>query len=89
MDFFKRKDLYKEIWQCPTVLIPIQFKHHNASQESLVIRPVISIDAMTADVYPLKRKHLQNLESLLRKELACSAVFYDLTTKPPGTIEWE
>ncbi len=69
----------KTIWQCPTVLLP---------DNALVLRPISSIDAMTASFVLLPEK---NLENILRKleVLNPSAVFYDLTNKPPATIEWE
>lgn len=75
-----------QIWQFPVVLIPVGTEN---APESVVLRPINSVDGMTADVV------LMNSEDLARltKKLLClpeiAAVFYDLTHKPPGTIEWE
>jgi GMP synthase (glutamine-hydrolysing) len=74
------------VWQFPVVLIPVGTTEH---PESVVLRPINSVDGMTADVVLMQPPILDRLtEELLGLE-EISAVFYDLTHKPPGTIEWE
>ena len=95
MKFFIEKNIYNDIWQAPVVLLPLQSSSNNSSEietnneEALVIRPVISMDAMTASVYEMKLEHLHELYKRLISIPEVIAVFYDLTSKPPGTIEWE
>jgi GMP synthase (glutamine-hydrolysing) len=76
----------REIWQFPVILIPLGTED---APDSIVLRPVDSVDGMTA------QSVLMNLDlrraicaGLLRVE-GIAGVFYDLTHKPPGTIEWE
>ena len=75
-----------EIWQLPVVLIPVGKKK---GFFSIVLRPVESQEAMTANFYPMKRKILKEIVKSLLKIPKISHVFYDITNKPPGTIEWE
>jgi GMP synthase (glutamine-hydrolysing) len=75
------------VWQFPVVLLPVGTE---SARESVVLRPINSVDGMTADVVLMRREQLLELTlQLLDKVPALSAVFYDLTHKPPGTIEWE
>jgi GMP synthase (glutamine-hydrolysing) len=54
-----------------------------------VIRPIVSTDAMTADVYPMGVQRLVELSRLIEHECGPAVLLYDLTSKPPATIEWE
>jgi GMP synthase (glutamine-hydrolysing) len=74
------------VWQFPVVLAPLGT---NAAQESVILRPINSVDGMTADVVPMEPDLLDQLTSDLLMIDEVAAVFYDLTHKPPGTIEWE
>jgi GMP synthase (glutamine-hydrolysing) len=76
----------KEVWQFPVVLIPVGTRE---APESVVLRPVRSVDGMTADVSLMPSKQLEELTTQLLSCPEVAAVFYDLTHKPPGTIEWE
>jgi GMP synthase (glutamine-hydrolysing) len=68
------------------VLIPLGA---GSEPDSVVLRPIHSIDGMTAQVVRMPEDLLRRMaEELLKVEGVC-AVFYDLTHKPPGTIEWE
>ncbi len=87
-EFFFEKDIYHEIWQCPVVLLPLK-KMNGPTGNVLILRPVCSINAMTASVYPMKIEYIRELNEALRSIPQCVGVFYDLTSKPPGTIEWE
>lgn len=76
----------KQVWQFPVVLIPVGDGH---APDSVVLRPIHSVDGMTAQVVLMPPGLLQRMsEELLRIE-GIAGVFYDLTHKPPGTIEWE
>lgn len=70
------------IWQFPVVLMPI-------GKESIVLRPVESREAMTARFARIDWALIRTMTERIKKELGISHIFYDLTHKPPGTIEWE
>jgi len=79
---------YNKIWQAPVVLLPV--KINESKNESIVLRPISSREAMTADVYQLPMEVIDEYINTLQSEkLPISGIFYDLTHKPPGTIEWE
>jgi GMP synthase (glutamine-hydrolysing) len=89
-DFQMEKNLYGMIWQFPVVLVPISLgKKADEELESLILRPVKSIDAMTASCFPIERDLLFELSKKILDSINISAVFLDITSKPPGTIEWE
>ncbi|HAI98250.1 TPA: glutamine-hydrolyzing GMP synthase [Candidatus Peribacteria bacterium] len=78
--------LYEKIWQFPVVLLPFGLKKGG---QSVVLRPIESTDAMTADAVRLPEKALKSMTERIMKIPGIDAVFYDLTSKPPATIEWE
>jgi GMP synthase (glutamine-hydrolysing) len=74
------------IWQFPVVLIPFgALNDHN----SVVLRPIHSVDGMTASAVRMPADLLKTITHELRQITGIAGVFYDLTNKPPGTIEWE
>ena len=74
------------VWQFPVVLIPLGAE---AAPDSIVLRPIHSVDGMTAQVVRMPDDLLRRMvDELMAVDDVC-AVFYDLTHKPPGTIEWE
>ncbi|MDQ2777330.1 MAG: glutamine-hydrolyzing GMP synthase [Acidobacteriota bacterium] len=75
-----------KVWQFPVVLIPVGTAE---KPESIVLRPINSVDGMTADVVLMEPALLDRLTTELLELERIEAVFYDLTHKPPGTIEWE
>ncbi len=75
-----------EIWQAPVISLPL---FDAAGDQVFVLRPVCSKDAMTADVYPIDFGWLAELAREVRTVPGAGVLLYDLTTKPPGTIEWE
>jgi len=84
-NFLWEHDLYNDIWQMPVVLLPLQVDE----KPVVVLRPVNSSEAMTASFARIG-------QALLRAELwpalekaGAGALYYDVTHKPPGTIEWE
>ncbi len=87
MDALRRHGLYDDIWQCPTVLVPIQLSHEVG--ETVILRPVTSERAMTARPYPLPKEVLDDLRSSILRLDGVSGLALDITSKPPGTIEWE
>ncbi|HXE62790.1 MAG TPA: glutamine-hydrolyzing GMP synthase [Bryobacteraceae bacterium] len=76
----------RSVWQFPVVLIPLGSK---AAPDSVVLRPIDSVDGMTAQVVLMPEELLRRLANDLLAVEGIAAVFYDLTHKPPGTIEWE
>ncbi len=76
----------QQVWQFPVILLPLGSAQ---SPESVVLRPVNSVDGMTADVVLMQPEQLRRLTEELLGLDSIAAVFYDLTHKPPGTIEWE
>ncbi len=85
--FIKYHKMYDEIWQFPTVLLPLSL--NNEDGECIVLRPIQSEEAMTANFYPMKLEWLEELTDSFIEMPEIDGVFYDLTNKPPGTIEWE
>jgi GMP synthase (glutamine-hydrolysing) len=80
----KRADLYAAVWQMPVVLLPLT----KGGGPVFVLRPVSSSEAMTARFAELPFPVLDKLWEDL-KGLGAGALLYDVTHKPPGTIEWE
>ena len=87
MDVLVQNQLYRSVWQCPTVLLPLEM--NGAGKELVIIRPVLSERGMTARPAPLPQKVTAELLQRLQKLPDISGVALDVTTKPPGTIEWE
>ena len=76
----------KEIWQLPVISLPL---FDREGKQVFVMRPVCSQDAMTADVFEMDYALLQSIIDEVKSETGAGYLFYDLTTKPPATIEWE
>ena len=76
----------EKIWQFPVVLLPCGIE---GKPDSIVLRPIDSVDGMTAKAVPMPQSLLQQMTTELLKVSGIAAVFYDLTNKPPATIEWE
>ncbi len=81
----KSAGLYEEIWQFPVVLLPFG----TDGGESIVLRPIASIDAMSASAVALPSNVLKKMTDRIMALEGVDLVFVDLTNKPPGTIEWE
>ncbi|MFH0851209.1 MAG: glutamine-hydrolyzing GMP synthase [Candidatus Peregrinibacteria bacterium] len=82
----RRADLYESIWQFPVVLLPFG---ETVGGQSVVLRPVESQEAMTARAASLPAEVLQRMTKRIMELKGIDFVFYDLTSKPPATIEWE
>jgi GMP synthase (glutamine-hydrolysing) len=76
----------RQIWQFPVILIPLGAA---GRPDSVVLRPVDSVDGMTARAVPMEAALLQEMTRQLLALDGVAAILYDLTHKPPGTIEWE
>ncbi|MBI1934596.1 GMP synthase [Candidatus Peregrinibacteria bacterium] len=85
-DAVHRYELSTSIWQFPVVLLP--FGTHPDGR-SIVLRPVVSLEAMTAEAFHLPPPFLEEVTRSLLDVSGIDMVFYDLTSKPPATIEWE
>ncbi|MDD5739544.1 MAG: glutamine-hydrolyzing GMP synthase [Candidatus Peribacteraceae bacterium] len=82
----RRADLYERIWQFPVVLLPFGA---TPGGQSIVLRPVESQEAMTARAALLPVEVLQRMTHRIMELPGIDFVFFDLTSKPPATIEWE
>ena len=86
--------LYDAIWQAFAVLLPVRsvgvMGDGRTYESACVLRAVTSTDGMTADVYPYDMAFLTRVASRIVNEVrGVNRVTYDITSKPPGTIEWE
>lgn len=94
LDEIIRSGLYKQLWQAFTVLLPIRsvgvMGDRRTYQRVVVIRLVESVDGMTANWYPAEPSLLTKISNRIVNEVkGVNRVVYDITSKPPGTIEWE
>ncbi|MBI5554008.1 MAG: glutamine-hydrolyzing GMP synthase [Candidatus Diapherotrites archaeon] len=80
-------ELHGEIWQFPVILGNVEVNEKPG--EVIILRPVTSVEAMTAQFAWLDRRLLFQLGRKLMEMDGISAVFLDVTNKPPATIEWE
>ena len=87
MTWLKEIGQDRAVWQMPTVLLPLAI--NAPGKESLVLRPIVSEEAMTAHFAQLPMDSLALLTGALLQDSQISGVFYDVTNKPPATIEWE
>lgn len=90
----RRAGLYQKLWQIFAVLVPVKtvgvVGDERAYGELIAIRAVESIDAMTADWAKLAPDFLSQLSNRILNEVAgINRVVYDISSKPPATIEWE
>jgi GMP synthase (glutamine-hydrolysing) len=94
IDEIRKAGLYDAIWQAFAVLLPVKtvgVMGDGRTYEHVVgLRAVTSTDGMTADFYPFDMKFLGNAATRIINEVkGINRVVYDVTSKPPGTIEWE
>jgi GMP synthase (glutamine-hydrolysing) len=94
MDEIKANDLYREMWQSFAVLTEVHTVGVSGDYRTygnvVAIRAVTSDEAMTADWARLPYQVLARISSRISNEVPdINRVVYDITSKPPGTIEWE
>jgi GMP synthase (glutamine-hydrolysing) len=94
LDEIRKAGLYDEIWQAFAVLLPVRtvgvMGDGRTYEYVCALRAVTSVDGMTADAYPFGHDFLGRTASRIINEVkGINRVVYDVTSKPPGTIEWE
>ena len=94
LDEIKKAGLYDKIWQAFAVLLPVQtvgvMGDGRTYEFVCALRAVTSVDGMTADFYPYEMDFLGRAATRIINEVkGINRVVYDVTSKPPGTIEWE
>ncbi|GEO82828.1 glutamine-hydrolyzing GMP synthase [Pararhodospirillum oryzae] len=94
LDEIRTAGLYDAIWQAFAVLLPVRtvgvMGDSRSYDYAVALRAVTSTDGMTADYYPFDHAFLSRVANRLINEVkGINRVTYDITSKPPGTIEWE
>ncbi|MFN4310480.1 MAG: glutamine-hydrolyzing GMP synthase [Ferrovibrio sp.] len=94
LDEIRRSGLYDAIWQAFAVLLPVRtvgvMGDGRTYDQACALRAVTSTDGMTADYYPFPHDFLGRVATRIINEVkGVNRVVYDITSKPPGTIEWE
>jgi GMP synthase (glutamine-hydrolysing) len=94
LDAIRKEGLYNEIWQAFAVILPVKtvgvMGDGRTYDYACALRAVTSTDGMTADFYPFEMDFLSRVATRIINEVTgINRVTYDITSKPPGTIEWE
>ncbi|MDD5586094.1 MAG: glutamine-hydrolyzing GMP synthase [Alphaproteobacteria bacterium] len=94
LDEIRKAGLYDQIWQAFAVLLPVKTVGVMGDERSydnvLALRAVTSVDGMTADSFAFDHAFLARVATRIINEVrGINRVVYDVTSKPPGTIEWE
>ena len=94
IDQIRKHGLYDEIWQAYAAILPVKtvgvMGDGRTYDFALALRAVTSVDGMTADYYPFTHEFLGETATRIINEVeGINRVTYDITSKPPGTIEWE
>ncbi|RME67149.1 MAG: glutamine-hydrolyzing GMP synthase [Alphaproteobacteria bacterium] len=94
LEEIRQAGLYDAIWQAFAVLLPVKsvgvMGDERSYEHVLALRAVTSTDGMTADFYPYDMGFLGRVATRIINEVrGINRVVYDVTSKPPGTIEWE
>ena len=94
IDALRADGLYDKIWQAGTILLPVKsvgvMGDERTYEYTAALRAVTSTDGMTADWYPLPYDFLARVSNdIIRHVRGINRVVYDISSKPPATIEWE
>ncbi|MEP2642740.1 glutamine-hydrolyzing GMP synthase [Roseobacter sp.] len=94
IDQIRKHGLYDEIWQAFVAILPVRtvgvMGDGRTYDYACALRAVTSVDGMTADYYPFTHEFLGETATRIINEIpGINRVTYDITSKPPGTIEWE
>ena len=94
IDQIRKHSLYDEIWQAFVAILPVRtvgvMGDGRTYDFACALRAVTSVDGMTADYYPYSHEFLGETATRIINEVqGINRVTYDITSKPPGTIEWE
>ncbi|MEM7547299.1 MAG: glutamine-hydrolyzing GMP synthase [Pseudomonadota bacterium] len=94
IDQIRKHGLYDEIWQAFVAILPVRtvgvMGDGRTYDLACALRAVTSVDGMTADYYPFSHEFLGETATRIINEIqGINRVTYDITSKPPGTIEWE
>ena len=94
IDQIRKHGLYDEIWQAFAAILPMKtvgvMGDGRTYDYALALRAVTSVDGMTADTYPFTHEFLgETMTRIINEVQGVNRVFYDVTSKPPGTIELE
>jgi GMP synthase (glutamine-hydrolysing) len=90
----KEANLYDEVWQAGAILLPVQsvgvMGDERTYENAVALRAVTSTDGMTADWAHLPYEFLAKVSNdIINKVKGVNRVVYDISSKPPATIEWE
>ncbi len=90
----KKQNLYQEVWQALAVLLPVKsvgvMGDERTYENTVVLRAVSSVDGMTADWSHLPYEFLADISNkIINRVKGINRVVYDISSKPPATIEWE
>lgn len=94
IDGLKREGLYDKVWQAGAMLLPVQsvgvMGDERTYERVVALRAVTSVDGMTADWAHLPYEFLANVSNeIINRVKGVNRVVYDISSKPPATIEWE
>lgn len=94
LEEIRKADLYNDIWQAFAVLLPVKsvgvMGDERTYEFTCALRAVTSVDGMTADWFPMPYEVLARMSNRIINEVrGINRVTYDISSKPPATIEWE
>ncbi len=94
IEALRKHNLYNQVWQAGAVLLPVQsvgvMGDERTYEKVVALRAVVSVDGMTADWAHLPHAFLSEVSSdIINKVKGVNRVVYDISSKPPATIEWE
>lgn len=94
LQILKERGLYDQIWQAGTIFLPVRsvgvMGDERTYEHAVALRAVTSLDGMTADWFPMPYEVLAEISNaIINRVKGINRVVYDISSKPPATIEWE